>query len=205
MNSDFIILGTRENWGSSGFFGVSPADHRHHVYVIGKTGSGKTTLLRNMLVQHLAAGQGVGLIDPHGDLAEDLLHHVPSWRADHLCYFNPGDLDFPVGLNLLANVAPDDRHLVASGIVGAFKSIWRDSWGPRLEYILYNAIAALLDCQNTTLLGVNRLLTDDNYRAWVVRQVKDPFIREFWAEEFASYDDRFRREAIAPIQNKVGQ
>ena len=90
-------------------------------------------------------------------------------------------------------------------IVGAFKSIWRESWGPRLEYILYNAIAALLDCENTTQLGVNRLLTDDGYRAWVVRQVKDPFIRDFWATEFASYDERFRREAIAPIQNKLGQ
>jgi hypothetical protein len=205
MNDDFIILGTREAWGGQQHFGLSPTDRRHHVYVIGKTGSGKTTLLRNMIVQHLAAGHGVGLIDPHGDLAEELLSHIPPWRADHLCYFNPGDLEFPVGLNLLANFPPDDRHLVASGIVGAFKSIWRDSWGPRLEYILYNAIAALLDCQNTTLLGVNRLLTDDTYRAWVVRQIKDPFIREFWADEFASYDERFRREAIAPIQNKLGQ
>jgi hypothetical protein len=151
------------------------------------------------------AGHGVGLIDPHGDLAEDLLNHLPPHRADHLVYFNPGDLDFPVGLNLLANVPPDERHLVASGIVGAFKGIWRDSWGPRLEYILYNAVAALLDCQNTTLLGVNRLLTDERYRAWVVRQVQDPFIRDFWEHEFAGYDPRFQREAIAPIQNKLGQ
>jgi len=156
-------------------------------------------------VQHITAGHGVGLIDPHGDLAEELLDHIPPSRADHLVYFHPGDLDFPVGLNLLANVASDDRHLVASGIVGAFKGIWRESWGPRLEYLLYNAIAALLDCENTTLLGVNRLLTDDTYRAWVVRQVRDPFIRDFWATEFAAYDERFRREAIAPIQNKLGQ
>ena len=99
----------------------------------------------------------------------------------------------------------DERHLVASGIVGAFKGIWRDSWGPRLEYILYNAIAALLDCPNTTLLGVNRLLTDERYRAWVVRQVKDPFVRDFWANEYAGYDPRIQREAIAPIQNKLGQ
>jgi energy-coupling factor transporter ATP-binding protein EcfA2 len=200
-----IIIGERHGWGEPQRFGISPVDQRQHIYIIGKTGSGKTTLLRNMIVQHLAVGHGVGLIDPHGDLAEELLNHIPSWRADHLCYFNPGDLEFPIGLNLLANVAPDDRHLVASGIVGAFKSIWRDSWGPRLEYILYNSIAALLDCPNTTLLGVNRLLTDDSYRAWVVRQIKDPFIREFWADEFASYDERFRREAIAPIQNKLGQ
>ena len=200
-----IIIGNREGWGDPQPFGISSADHCHHVYIIGKTGSGKTTLLRNMLVQHITQSDGVALVDPHGDLAEDLLHHIPPARADHLIYFNPSDLDFPVGLNLLANIEPDDRHLVASGIVGAFKNIWRDSWGPRLEYILYNAVAALLDCPNTTLLGVNRMLTDDAYRAWVIRQIKDPFIRAFWAEEYAGYDPRFRREAIAPIQNKLGQ
>ena len=205
MNDDHIIIGEREVWGQPRLFGISPADSRQHIYVIGKTGVGKTTLLRNIIMQHIAVGHGVGLIDPHGDLAEELLEHIPPPRADHLVYFNPGDLDFPIGLNLLANVAPDDRHLVASGIVGAFKSIWRDSWGPRLEYILYNAIAALLDCPNTTLLGVNRLLTEDAYRQRVIRQIQDPFIREFWTNEYAGYDARFRREAIAPIQNKLGQ
>lgn len=206
MNDETIIeIGLREEWGQQIPFGLSATDARQHVYLIGKTGSGKTTLLRNMILQHIELGHGVGLIDPHGDLAEELLNHIPSRRADDLIYFNPGDLDFPIGLNLVGNTPPDDRHLVASGIVGAFKSIWKDSWGPRLEYILYNAIAALLDCPNTTLLGVNRLLTDPRYRAWVVRQIKDPFIREFWENEYESYDPRFQREAIAPIQNKLGQ
>lgn len=201
-----IYIGQRDTWGGEpALFGLHAEDRRHHLYAIGKTGTGKTTLLRNLIIQHIAAGHGVGLIDPHGDLADELLDHIPPWRADHLVYFNPGDLNFPIGLNLLANVPPDDRHLVASGIVGAFKSIWRDSWGPRLEYILYNALAALLDCPSTTLLGVNRLLTDPVYRAWVVRQVRDPFVRAFWADEFESYDPRFQREAIAPIQNKIGQ
>jgi len=206
MNHDpQIIIGERQEWGDSHAFGISAADLRQHVYVIGKTGSGKTTLLRNLILQHVAYGHGVGLIDPHGDLAEDLLCHIPPRRADHLCYFNPGDLEFPVGMNLIGNVAPDDRHLVASGIVSAFKGIWRDSWGPRLEYILYNAISALLDCQNATLLGINRLLVDEKYRAAVIRQVKDPFIQAFWQEEYEGYDPRFQREAIAPIQNKLGQ
>ncbi len=206
MNDDTIItLATREVWGQTSPVGLRTADARHHTYIIGKTGSGKTTLLRNMILQHLYLGHGLALLDPHGDLADELLDHFPPARADDLVYFNPGDLDFPIGLNPLARVPPDDRHLVASGIVAAFKSIWRDSWGPRMEYILYNALAALLDCQNTSLLGVNRMLTDPAYRAWVVRQVQDPFIRSFWAEEFAGYDPRFVREAIAPIQNKVGQ
>ena len=205
MNDQTITIGERHGWGDPQPFGISAVDQRQHIYVIGKTGSGKTTLVRNLILQHIALGHGVGLIDPHGDLAEELLNHIPPHRADHLVYFNPGDLEFPIGLNVLANVAPDDRHLVASGIVGAFKGIWRDSWGPRLEYILYNAVSALLDCRNATLLGVNRLLTDDKFRAKVIRQVKDPFIRAFWVEEYANYDERFRREAIAPIQNKLGQ
>lgn len=204
-NDEYIIIGERPGWGESQLFSISAIDQRQHIYIIGKTGSGKTTLLRNLIVQHIALGHGVGLIDPHGDLAEELLHHIPPHRADHLVYFNPGDLEFPIGLNLLANVAPDSRHLVASGIVGAFKGIWRDSWGPRLEYILYNAVSAILECRTATLLGVNRMLTDDKYRAMVIRQIKDPFIRSFWTEEYEGYDERFKREAIAPIQNKLGQ
>jgi hypothetical protein len=200
-----ITIGERQDWGDPRPFGISTTDQRQHIYIIGKTGSGKTTLLRNLIVQHIALGHGVGLIDPHGDLAEELLNYVPRPRADHLCYFNPGDLEFPIGMNLIANVALDDRHLVASGIVGAFKGIWRDSWGPRLEYILYNAVSALLDCKNASLLGVSRMLTDQRYRARVISQVKDPFIRSFWAEEYDGYDPRFQREAIAPIQNKLGQ
>jgi len=206
MNDEpHIIIGEREGWGDTQPFGISATEQRQHIYIIGKTGSGKTTLLRNLIIQHIALGHGVGVIDPHGDLAEELLNHVPPKRADHLVYFNPGDLEFPIGLNVLSNVPPDGRHLVASGIVGAFKGIWRDSWGPRLEYILYNSISALLECRNATLLGVNRMLTDERYRAKVVRQIKDPFIRAFWAEEYEGYDERFKREAIAPIQNKLGQ
>jgi hypothetical protein len=205
MSNSFTYIGYRHGWGDEIPFGISGADQRHHIYVIGKTGSGKTTLLRNLIVQHIAAGHGVGLIDPHGDLAEELLDCIPPCRADDLVYFNPGDVEFPVGFNPLVNVPPDDRHLVASGIVGAFKSIWRDSWGPRLEYILYNAIAALLDSPNTSLLGVNRLLTDAVYRAKILRRVRDPLVHAFWADEYESYDARFRREAIAPIQNKLGQ
>ena len=205
VQDELILIGTRQGWGEPRLFGIGTEDQRQHIYIVGKTGSGKSTLLRNLILQHIALGQGVGLIDPHGDLAEEILNHIPPKRANDLCYFNPGDLDCPIGFNLLANVPKDERPLVASGIVGAFKGIWRDSWGPRTEYILYNAVAALLDCQNETLLGINRMLTDDRYRAKIVRQIKDPFIRSFWEHEYNGYDERFRREAIAPIQNKVGQ
>jgi energy-coupling factor transporter ATP-binding protein EcfA2 len=205
MSEDQTIIGERDAGGKLQLFGILIADQRQHIYIIGKTGSGKSTLLRNMILQHIEQGHGVGLIDPHGDLAEEILNHVPPWRSNHLAYFNPGDLEFPSGLNVLANVPQDDRHLVASGVVSAFKGIWRDSWGPRLEYILYNTLAALLDCRNATLLGVNRMLADSGYRAKVIRQIKDPFIKAFWEQEYEDYDEKFQREAIAPIQNKLGQ
>lgn len=206
MNGDFIYMANRQVWGGGTTpVGLSVEDARHHCYVIGKTGSGKSTLLRNMILQHIALGHGVAVIDPHGDLAESLLDHIPPWRADDLCYFNPGDVEHPASFNVLANVSPDDRNLVASGIVGAFKNIFPDSWGPRMEFIFHHAVAALAECPNATLLGVNRMLTDDAYRHWVVRQVTDPFVRDFWEVEFESYDARFRREAISPIQNKIGQ
>ena len=198
-------VGTRNVWGGDEPFGLEPADRRHHLYCIGKTGTGKTTLLRNLILQDIYAGAGVGVIDPHGDLCHDLLDHIPPSRTDDVVYFNPADLEYPVGFNLMQNVPPERRHRIASGIVGAMKNIWRDSWGSRMEYILYAAVAALLDCQNTSILGIQRMLVDRWYRRWVVKQVKDHVVRSFWINEFERYDSRFMQEAIAPIQNKVGQ
>jgi hypothetical protein len=132
MNYDTIPIGTRDGWGQQVPFGIQLPDFRHHMYVVGKTGSGKTTLQRNLILQLIALGHGVGFFDPHGDSAQELLDYIPPSRIDDVVYFNPSDLDFPIALNLLANVPKDERHLVASGIVGAFKSIWQDSWGPRI-------------------------------------------------------------------------
>jgi hypothetical protein len=167
--------------------------------------TGHALPLGNLILQDIVAGHGVAVIDPHGDLANDILDHIPSHRIEDVAYFNPADTEFPVGFNLLGATPPAERHLVASGIVSAFKAIWPDFWGPRLEYILYAAVAAILDCENVSLLGVQRMLTDGRYRAWVVRQIKDPMVRSFWVNEFENYDRKFLHEAIAPIQNKVGQ
>ena len=204
MEDHFVQIGLREGWGSKQPFGLRRADRRHHAFIIGKTGAGKSTLLRNLILQDIEAGEGVGLIDPHGDLAAELLDHIPPGRTDHVVYFDPADQDHPIALNLLARVPADRRHLVVSGIVSALKSIWRESWGPRLEYILSASLAALSECENVSLLGAQRMLVDPRYREWVLRQVTDPVVRQFWLEEFPGYDPRLRAEAIAPIQNKLG-
>jgi hypothetical protein len=199
------ILGNREVWGGRQPFGILRADRRQHFYVIGKSGAGKTTLLRNLILQDIEAGHGVGVIDPHGDLAAEILDCIPPRRVNDVVYFNPADIEHPIAFNLFGSVHPLNRHLVASGVVGIFKSIWRDFWGPRMEYILYAAVAALLECEDVSLLGLPRMLFDARYRAWVVKQIKDPIVKSFWVNEFENYDDRFLQEAIAPIQNKVGQ
>jgi DNA helicase HerA-like ATPase len=200
-----IFIGERGvSWGRPpGVFGFSRDDRRYHTAVFGKTGLGKTTLLRNLLVQDIAAGEGVALIDPHGDLAEELLDYIPRWRADDVVYINPADLKNPVGFNLLRQRG--ERHQVVAGIVSALRHLWADSWGPRLEYILANALSALVEDGSSTLLGVLRLLDDADYRERVVARVSDPLVRRFWTHEFADYSDRFRSEAIAPIQNKLGR
>jgi hypothetical protein len=204
-DEDVILLGQRFAWGGERAFGLRQRDRRQHTYLIGKSGTGKTTMLRNVLIQDLHAGRGIGLLDPHGDLARDLLDHIPPNRIDDVVYFNPADRAFPISFNLFADTDRDSRHLVASSIVGALKSTWPQFFGPRMEYILGAAVAALLECDNVSLLGLPRMLADATYRDWVLRQVGDPVVRSFWFDEFAHYDPRFMREAIAPIQNKVGQ
>jgi hypothetical protein len=205
MDEWHIVLGIRESGGKEYPFVLQPHDRRHHLYTIGKSGTGKTTFLHNLIVQDICAGHGVAVIDPHGDLASDLLKYIPSNRIEDVVYFNPADVEHPIGFNFLGQTSPDKRHLVASGITSAFKNIWPDFWGPRTEYILYATVAALLECDNVSLLGIQRMLSDSRYRAWVVRQVKDPLVRAFWVNEFSGYSRAFLNEAVAPIQNKVGQ
>lgn len=198
-----INLLKRDGWGGTFDVPVTSEDRAFHTYVVGKTGVGKSTFLKHLLIQEIANGSGVGLIDPHGDLATELLELIPQHRFQDVVYFNPADTTRSAPLNILkASPRPD---LVASSVVGSLRNIWVDSWGPRLEYILYASVAALAECENTTLLGIPRLLTSESYRFWVVQQVNDPLVRAFWETEFEMYDKRFRNEATAPLLNKVGQ
>lgn len=186
-------------------FGIKTSDRQRHMYVIGKTGMGKTTLLENMVMQDIANGHGVAYIDPHGDTAEKLIKAIPAHRINDVVYFNPADTEFPIAFNILESVSEDKKHLVASGMMGVFKKIWPDVWSARMEYILSNALLALLDYPGSTMMGVNRMMSDKKYRQRVYEKIKDPVVKGFWLEEFETWEDRFRKEAVAAIQNKVGQ
>lgn len=205
MEEEILILGETTFRNERKKFGIKLDDRRRHVYIVGKTGMGKSSLLTNMAVQDIVAGRGIGFIDPHGEAAEELLDYIPRHRINDVVYFNPADIDFPIAFNVMEKVNPEHRHLVASGLMGVFKKIWPDVWSARMEYILNNTILGLLESPNTTLLGVNRMLADPDYRKKIVDRITDPVVKSFWVNEFARYTQRYEVEATAAIQNKVGQ
>lgn len=186
-------------------FGIKASDRQRHMYVVGKTGMGKSTLLENMAAQDIQNGEGLAFIDPHGSAAETLLEYIPEHRIKDVIYFAPFDLDNPVSFNVMEDVGADKRHLVVSGLMSTFKKIWVDAWSARMEYILTNALLALIEYPDTTLLSVSRLFVDKAYRKKVVDYIKDPAVKAFWVDEFANYTDRFAAEALPAIQNKIGQ
>ena len=186
-------------------FGIKRKNRRGHIYIIGKTGTGKSTLIENMTISDINNGYGVALIDPHGDMAEEILDYIPKKRIKDVIYFNPADLENPIAFNPLEKVPKDFQHLIASGIVSTFKKIWSESWGPRLEHILRNALLSLLEYPNSTLLDLPKLLTDKDFRNKIISYVTHPQVREFWFSEFEKYSAWLKSEAVSPILNKIGQ
>ena len=186
-------------------FGIKAKDRTRHVYVIGKTGMGKSTMLENVAVQDIQNGEGMCFIDPHGKTADLLLEYVPKNRIRDVIYIAPFDVEHPISFNVLESVDRDKRHLVSSGLMSTFKKIWEDAWSARMEYILTNTLLALLEYPGATLLGVNRMLSDKEYRKDVVSHIQDPSVKAFWTKEFANYTERQAAEAVPAIQNKVGQ
>jgi len=205
QENEITVFGEATYRSQTRKFGIKTDDRRRHMYFIGKTGMGKSTILENMIIEDIRAGRGVAVVDPHGDLAEKIIQYIPTDRINDVIYFNPADMEFPIAFNVIEQVEPHLRHLVASGLIGVFQKLWADSWGPRLEYILRNAILAILDYPGSTLLGVTRLLADKKFRKKVIEKIQDPVVKAFWVNEFASYADKFASEAVSPIQNKVGQ
>jgi len=198
------ILGRTTFRNERRLFGIRRADRLAHMYIIGQTGTGKSTLLETMIMQDLAAGEGLALLDPHGDLVERVVAQVPGSRLNDLIYLDVPDPRQPWGFNPLQGVPAAKRPLAASALLEAFKKLWHDSWGPRSEHILRNSLFALLDQPAATLADILRLLEDDDYRRDAMAHVASPTVRRFWLREYRDYPARLRAEAIAPVQNKVG-
>lgn len=186
-------------------FGIKMSDRRLHMYSIGKTGTGKSTLMENMIYDDIVHGRGVAIVDPHGQTVDHILEFIPEERIQDVVYLNPADQDFPIGFNLLESVDTDQKNILASGLMSVFLKLWEGTFSARMEYILRNTILALLDFPNATMLGIMRVLNDKDYRKSVLSYVQDPVILDFFYNEYEKYDPKFRGEAIAPIQNKVGQ
>ncbi len=189
-------------------FGIKNDDDRlRHMYLIGKSGTGKSTLFETMISQDIQNGYGVGVLDPHGETIDRVLNYIPDNRIDDVIYFDPSDVEKPIGLNLLELDDPSQKNLMASALVSAIRQHFDYSWGPRLEYLLNYCILTLLEVEGTTLLGVTRLLEDDNYLRYILHQVKDPVVVKFWETEFKNMkgNQKLVTEAIAPIQNKVNR
>lgn len=187
-------------------FGIRTEDRRRHMYVIGKTGTGKTTLLRNMIIQDIRTGQGVAVIDPHGDLFDYVLDYIPAERVKDVVIFNPSDFEYPVALNMFELNDPDQKGLVVSGLIDVFRKRFEFSWGPRMEHLLRNTFLTFLDVPHSTLLGVTRMMIDRAYRKYIINLIGDPILKEFWNGEFEQImqNDRLAAEAVAPIQNRLG-
>jgi hypothetical protein len=200
-----ILIGETDFRGAHHKFGLYETDRLRHVWVIGKTGSGKSTLLRHLIAQDLAAGRGVGVLDPHGDLALFAAASVPKSRTNDVAYVNPADKEAAVAFNILRQGGAGlETSLIASGLVSVFKKHWADNWGPRLEHVLRNAILAIAPDPRATLLFLYRFVTDEALRKRMAPRIRDPVVRQFWTVEFPGYRPQLQAEALSPLLNKLG-
>ncbi|HEX6976874.1 MAG TPA: DUF87 domain-containing protein [Patescibacteria group bacterium] len=186
-------------------FGIKDGDRMRHIWAIGKTGTGKSTLIANMAIDDMKKGRGLAVIDPHGDLSEVLLNFVPKERINDVIYFNPSDKEFSVSINPLEVTNKNEAEFVVSATIAVFSKIFGKFWGPRLEYVLRNALLTLTEVPNSTLLDVPLILTNKDFRTKTVSNLKDQVLKNFWINEFENLPPNLQKEVIFPILNKIGQ
>lgn len=203
--NELSVFGTTNYHNQNMRFGIKRVDRRRHLYIVGKSGTGKSKMLELLINADIQAGKGVGVLDPHGDLVDNVLKYIPEHRKDDIILFDPGDTDYPIAFNPLAGVAPEYRIRVTIGFVEIFKKLFGANWTPRLEHVLRYTTLALLDSPNTTVLSILKMLSDKNYRQKIVANIEDSVIKNFWVNEFAGWSEKFDNEAIMPLLNKVGQ
>ncbi len=199
------ILGKTDYRGDTLTFGIKEEDKFRHVYIVGKTWTGKSTFISNMIISDMKAGNGLCVLDPHGELVDNILDSIPSNRINDVILFDISDTEYPIGFNLLQADNEDEKNRIASGVVSTFQKLFDNSWGPRLEYILRNVVLSIIDYPNATLMHILRVLTDADFRKEVISHVKDSVLLKFWNNEFDKWQDKQREEAVWPITNKVWQ
>ncbi|MDA2921653.1 type IV secretion system DNA-binding domain-containing protein [Patescibacteria group bacterium AH-259-L07] len=203
---EIVVFAKTDEGKGSRHIGIKTNDRRQHMYLLGTAKTGKSTMLENMIYQDIYAGRGVAVVDPHGKLASRVLNFIPTHRINDVIYFNPTDGEHPFALNVLEDVDASYRHfLVVSGLISIFKHVWADIWEPRLEYALRNIILALLEYPGSTLLGIMRMLSDEEFRDRVLTHINDPEVKSFWRDEYPRYPDHLQAEVITPIQNRIGK
>ncbi len=204
-DEEITVLGEAVFRGERRQFGIMPIDRMRHIYVIGKTGMGKSTVLENMIFSDIQAGKGVAVIDPHGDLIQACLRFVPKERSNDVILFDPSDKEFPVAFNMLSVDNAEQRTLVVSGLMSVFKKLWPEAFSGRMEYILRNTLLALTEAGNQSMLGIMRMFSDPAFRTKILEHVEDHVVKSFWEDEFTSWSEKYQTEALAAIQNKIGQ
>ncbi|MFA7308455.1 MAG: type IV secretion system DNA-binding domain-containing protein [Patescibacteria group bacterium] len=209
VGPDILTVFGRTNFrGETVKFGMKLNDRRRHMYIVGQTGTGKSTMIENMAIDDIREGRGLAILDPHGSLIDNIMKYIPDHRIDDVVIFNPGDKEHSVGFNLLESINDEQREIVASGIMSIFKKIWENVWSARMEYIMKNIILALMETPGSTFLGATKMLINKDYRKYIVDNVTDPLVKEYWVDEFEGQvknNAKFITEAVAPIQNKIGQ
>ena len=202
---DITFIGKVNYKNRDHIFGIKAKDRLRHVYIVGKTGTGKSWFIDNMAIEDIRKGNGVAVLDPHGDAIDHIMEYIPKNRINDVCYFNPADPDYAYPLNILEVKSSHQKELIVSGIIAIFYKLYSESWGPRLEHILRNVLFTLVQAENATLVDIINILHDKKYRDNVLKNVNDPQLHKFWKNEYEALSEKFIGEAISSILNKVGQ
>ncbi len=204
LNKNITYIGAVDIRGEKRLFGIKEKDRQYHTYVLGKSGTGKTTMLMNMALQDIWNGKGVCVMDPHGEFADQMIKSAPPERANDIVYFNPADIKYPIGIDILDLPDPSLKHIVVSDVISIFKHLWKVDWNSQLENIIRNCLLALVDVPKSSILDIIRILTDNDFREMVLSKVKDEVVRVFWQHEYEKWKEQYYDSIVSVIQNNLG-
>lgn len=203
--ADVCWFGQTTYRGQNHKFGIKRSDRRRHLYVVGKSGVGKSKLMELLASADILAGEGLAVIDPHGDLVDNILNLVPPERVKDVVIFDPSDVNNPPVFNPFANVSKDFKLRVTVDFIEVFKKLFGSNWTPRIEHLLRYTCLALLDTPDSTILSIPKLFTDKHFRHSIIQNIEEEHVRHFWINEFAAWSEKYDAETVTPLLNKIGQ